>query len=219
MRVKHILLPLKKLITISADDTLGHALQLIEDNGYLSLPVLEGEELLGVLSKQFIFERFFYGEESDRDIYLQRSVRELMVTKLPVIKENALIEQAAEKFFLQKLRFLPVVNEEGKFIGIVTQKEIFKKFVKIFGLRDIRIVVGTFDFKGRLAKLTEVISKSGGNIGSIIQMDTEVMGIQEVVLRIKMEKPDQLPKLLRRLQDNGFLVRDVETEEEQERSK
>jgi len=213
MRVKHVLLPLKKLVTISADDTLGHALDLIEKYGYLSLPVLEGDEFLGVLSRKFIYECFFKSEETDRDTYLQRSVRGLMKTKMPVINENAIIEKAVEKFSRDNLRFLPVVNDEGQFVGIVTHKAIFQEFMKAFGFRDFRIVIGIFDFKGRLAKLTEVISKSGGNISSIVQMDTEVMGIKEIVLRVQMEKQERLPKLIQRLQENGFVVREVEHEE------
>ncbi len=213
MRVKHILLPLEKLITISADDTLEQALHLIEEHGYLSLPVLEGEQLLGVLSKQYIFECFFKSEETDRDIYLQHPVRELMKTKLPVIHEDEIMEKAIEIFFKKNLRFLPVINDEGQFIGIVTHKVIFQKFIQSFGFKNVRIVIGTFDFKGRLAKLTEVIAKAGGNISSIMQMDTAVMGIKEIVLRVQMENTQKLPKLIRKLQESGFVVREVDNEE------
>ena len=64
-----------------------------------------------------------------------------------------------------------------------------------------------------IAKLTEVIAKAGGNISSIMQMDTAVMGIKEIVLRVQMENTQKLPKLIRKLQESGFVVREVDNEE------
>ncbi len=210
MLIKNILMPRKKLSVISAEDTLMHALQLLEQHDYLSLPVLQGNEFLGVLSRKYIFEVFFKTEESDRNAYLQRKVKELIKTKLPVVTEDTLIEQAAFILSTEKIQFLPVVNEQNEFVGIVTHKAIFSSFAKLFGLGDTRIVIETYDVKGRLAKMAEAISKAGGNISSIVQMATEVMDICELVVRIDADQPK---KVVEKLKEAGFTIRQATYEQ------
>jgi acetoin utilization protein AcuB len=206
MLVKNILLPKSKLDTISADDTLANALKLIEEKDYLSLPVMEGSELLGVLSSKYVYEMFFKSEEINREKYLQRPVKELMKIKLPMVLDTMPVEEAAAFLVKHPLRFLPVENENHRFIGIVTYKAILKNFSQIFGLKDTRLVIESYDLKGRLAKLTETIFKAGANISSIVQVDPEVMDLKELVIRVKTDEPK---KIVHKLNEAGFKVREI----------
>ena len=56
MRVRAIMLPFAKLNCISIDNTVEEAIAIIEEHGLLSLPVVDGTEFIGVLSKQVVFE-------------------------------------------------------------------------------------------------------------------------------------------------------------------
>ena len=55
MLVKAIMVPANQLHCISVNDTLDAALSLIENNRLLSLPVVDGKDFVGVLSKQYVY--------------------------------------------------------------------------------------------------------------------------------------------------------------------
>ena len=79
-------------------------------------------------------------------------------------------------------------------------------------IRDSRgdeLTIYTYNFKGTLAKITEVIAKNGGDIRNIIQRDTDVMGLQEVYMRIVCK---DFGKLVKALKKKGFDARVIQNE-------
>ena len=134
MRVRAIMLPFAKLNCISVEDTVEKAIGIIDEHGLLSLPVVDGTEFIGVLSKQFVFEEFFHGEWG-REEFLQKKVREFMRSKIDTMPEDMRIEEAAVRFITSKARFIPVTNEYNQLLEIVTQQAVFKQYQKMFGDR------------------------------------------------------------------------------------
>lgn len=206
MRIRAIMTPLSKLTVLSTTDSAGKALDLIEKNGFLSLPVLEDHRFIGFLSKQFIYETYFKEKQSDFNAFLERPVKDFIHNRVECVKQNLLVEEAADIFFNNKVRFLPVVNDLNEFIGILTQKSLFGVITKVYGLKDPKLSILTDDFKGTLAKIAEIISKNGGNITNIALFDTEVMGIQEISVRIVGK---DIHVIAKKLEDRGFKVRDI----------
>lgn len=51
MRVKAIMMPFSKLACISVENTVEEAMKIIDEQGLLSLPVVDGQQFVGVLSK------------------------------------------------------------------------------------------------------------------------------------------------------------------------
>ncbi|GAU77976.1 CBS domain-containing protein [Fusibacter sp. 3D3] len=206
MRIRAIMTPVNKLLVLSTTDSAGKALKLIEENDFLSLPVAEERHFIGFLSKQFIYETYFKENQSDFEAFLKRPVKEFIHNRVECVKQDLLVEEAADIFFKNKVRFLPVVNELNEFIGILTQKSLFGVITKVYGLKDPKISIFTDDFKGTLAKISEIISKNGGNITNIALFDTEVMGIQEISVRIVGQ---DIHVIAKKLEDRGFKVRDI----------
>lgn len=206
MLIKPIILPASKLTTLSTKDTAQKAIQIIEENGFLSLPVVEGKKFLGFLSKQFIYDEFFKSGETDYNKFFQKTVAEFITTPLEAVKDSTPVEEAAEMFFESKIRFLPVVDNNNNFIGILTQKALFDIIIKVFGLHDAKLVILTSDFSGMIAKISEIIYKHGANITNIVQMDTGLMEVKEISIRVES---NNLDKLVEKLKNNGIKVREV----------
>ncbi len=206
MRIRAIMTPVNKLIVLSTADSAGKALELIEENGFLSLPVVQERQFIGFLSKQFIYETYFKENHADFEAFLKRPVKEFIRNRVECVKQTLLVEEAADIFFKNKVRFLPVVNDLNEFIGILTQKSLFGVITKVYGLKDPKLSILTDDFKGTLAKIAEIISKNGGNITNIALFDTEVMGIQEISVRIIGK---DIRVIAKKLEDRGFKVRDI----------
>lgn len=205
MRIRSILTPVKDLTVLSTEDTAKKAVDLMEAEGFLSLPVVEGKTFIGFLSRQFIYETYFKEKQTDFEEFLSRPVKAFIHNRIDVVKENILIEEAADIFFNNKVRFIPVVNDQDEFIGIITQKALFGVITKIYGLNDTKISIVTDDFKGTLAKITETISKHGGNITNIVHLDTEVMGLREISIRLTAEDTDLIVK---KIEEKGFKVKE-----------
>lgn len=82
MRVKAIMMPFSKLACISVENTVEEAMKIIDEQGLLSLPVVDGQQFVGVLSKQFLFEEFFRNYTGTREEFAQRKVMEFMKTRI-----------------------------------------------------------------------------------------------------------------------------------------
>lgn len=205
MLIRPIILPANKLTTLSTKDTAQKAIQIIEENGFLSLPVVEEKKFLGFLSKQFIYDEFFKSGETDYNKFFQKTVAEFITTPLEAVKESTPVEKAAEIFFASKIRFLPVVDNNDNFVGILTQKALFDVIIKVFGLHDAKLVILASDFSGVIAKISEIIYKHGANITNIVQMETGLMEVNEISIRLEGK---DLEKLVEKLKNNGIKVRE-----------
>lgn len=206
MLVRSIVTPANELMTVSTTDSAKTAFKMIEDNGFLSLPVVDDRKFIGFLSKQYIYDKFFEEKGESLETFLEKPVAEFISEKVETVNEDLSVEEAADLFFNNKIRFIPVIDSYNNFVGIVTQKALFRIITKIYGLKDPKIVILMDDFKGLLAKLTEAISKQGANIVNIANIDTEVMGLQEVSIRVECE---DLDKLVEKLKEKGYKVKEI----------
>lgn len=207
MKVKVIMIPRNKTKCIQADDTIAQALNLIDENGLLSLPVVEGTKVFGILSKRYVYEQYFNEENVDRQEFLGRSVRDFIKTKLVTISEDAQIEDAAQMFIGFKAPFIPVLDKKEEMVGIITSQAIFKEYQKVFGTGEHHtVVLSMHDVKGGFAELAETLAKSGANIKNVRQRDTEILGVQEVTVKIECA---DLEKVVNTLKKKDFNVRQV----------
>lgn len=206
MLVKNIMIPVEKLTVVDLGATIGDTINLIDTNQLLSLPVVTGKSFVGVISKKYIFEEYFKNPE-EKEEFLKRPISELMKTKIAAVKERDLVEVPGQILANHNLQFVAVENEKGEFIGIVTHKAIFRTFNKILGVGHTRIEVTTRDVKGRLATLTDIITKQGVNIISIAEIDLEVMNLREIILRVDTKN---IKALVQALNEGGFTVRRVD---------
>ena len=205
MLVKAIMIPANQLQCISVDNSLKEALHIIDSNNLLSLPVVDGKKFVGVLSKQFVYETYFRNFEGSKEEFLEKKVSEMIKTAIMTIPKDTPIEDAASIFITSKIRFIPITDEDNKLLGIITHQAIFKEYQKIFGNSDENVVtIYCHNFKGALSKIAEIIAKNGGNIKNIVQKDTDVMGLQEVYIRIECKNFD---KIVKELCKKGFDAR------------
>ncbi len=170
------------------------------------MPVVEDKKFIGVISKGLIYETFFKGNETKEE-FMQRPISEFMKTSLETVYKDDLVEVAVHMLNAKNLQFIPVLNSREEFAGIITHKAVFSTLTNVFGFGHTRMVITTHDMKGRLAKLTDIIYKQGGNIISIVEVDIEVMDLRQLVLRVDI---DNVKKLSKKLEENGFRVRRID---------
>lgn len=106
-------------ITLSPEDTLARASQIMSEHRIGGIPIVdEAGFLVGILTNRDL--RF---EAPDG-----RKVSELMTTEnLITAPEGTTLEQAEEIIRRYKVEKLPVVNKNGKIVGLITYRDIIKK--------------------------------------------------------------------------------------------
>ncbi len=118
----------KHKVTYAYDDlSVKEVYDLLEDNHYTAIPILNREGLyVGTITEGDIL-RFIM----DKDLSKHRAEKALIaevdrLRDLEAINTDAKIQDLILKATNQN--FVPVVDDEGMFIGIVTRKEIINYF-------------------------------------------------------------------------------------------
>ncbi|RMG56455.1 MAG: CBS domain-containing protein, partial [Bacteroidetes bacterium] len=106
-------------ITLSPDNTLLDASRIMTENRIGGIPIVDsGQRLVGILTNRDL--RF---EVADG-----RKVRELMTSEnLITAPQGTTLEQAEEIIRRYKVEKLPVVDADGKLVGLITYRDIIKK--------------------------------------------------------------------------------------------
>lgn len=204
MLVRALMLNKENLVTVSSDESLKTALIKIEEHNFLSIPVVDGKSFLGSISKEQIFEEFFKGNYTDKDSFLDNTrVKSIYRNIIPRVSPNDLVERASRVLETFGIPFVAVVNEHSEFEGIVTHYAIFHTFGEIFGINEgHRIAVTAYDIPGQLAKITDIITRAGGDIISFTIVDPKVrLGVKEMVIRVRVL---DFEHLLEKIKDAGF---------------
>lgn len=205
MFVNNLMLPKEKLITASPKDTVKRALDLIEENNFLSIPVAEGNKFYGTISKERIYT-FYFEKSLDKKCLLEEFlVENVMRTDVPQIDPMEQIEEAAHFLETKSTAFVAVVDNYGKFKGIVTHHGIFHQFTELFGLnKGKRVAVIAHDIPGQISKLSKVITENNGDIISFVVVDPKsVTEVKEIIVRITTENFDEI---VEKIKAAGFRI-------------
>jgi len=88
------------------------------------------------------------------------------MSRSPVtVTEEVPIEEAARIMADRQIGGLPVVRG-GTLVGIITESDLFRVFIELFGARQkgVRLTMVVPNQRGELAKVTAAITAAGGNI-------------------------------------------------------
>ncbi len=129
----------KEVVTITPDTSLPEAYKLMTEYRIRRLPVVKGGRVVGIITLGDVKE----AKPSDATTlsiweanYLLEKVRiKSIMTKNPVtVKVGATIGKTAKIMLDQKVSGLPVVDDEGHIMGIITESDIFRLVVQKWGL-------------------------------------------------------------------------------------
>ena len=105
-------------VTISKEETVGDALALMQENKIGGIPVVDaGRRLIGIVTNRDL--RF------QRD--MQRRISEVMTPGDRLVTTHSTdLREAQETLLGSKIEKLPVVDDEGRLVGLITYKDITK---------------------------------------------------------------------------------------------
>ena len=122
----------KDPLTVSPSDTVGQAEELMYENHYRQLPVVENRQLLGIVTDRDI--RSFLAQSSllkpeERGRALGTKVTDIMTAKPLTMSTEDDLREAVEMLIDEKIGGIPVVDETEGLVGIVTYVDILRCFL------------------------------------------------------------------------------------------
>lgn len=126
MNVMKLIVPKSLTAYIDRDHTLRQALEKMRHHGYSALPVLNSlGEYVGTVSEgDFLWsmaDRGEFGMKEQEDIPVSSIIRE---DKFPPLRIDSGMAQVV--LSLMERNFVPVVDDRGKFVGIITRRDVLK---------------------------------------------------------------------------------------------
>ena len=202
------------VMTIDEDTSMMKASEIMKENNIRRLPVIHKGKLVGIVTDRDIKEAS-PSKATTLDVhelyYLlsELKVKDIMSRNVFTIGPEETVEKAAVKMLEHRISGLPVVNDKGKVIGVITQWDIFKVLVSLTGVYrgGIQFAFNLEDRPGSIKEVGDLIRKHGGRMVSILtSYDMCDEGCRHVYIRIKEIPEDKLKALTDDLDKNFILL-------------
>lgn len=109
----------QNVISVSPDTSVDHIIDLMKESHHNSYPVVENDKLVGMVTAFDIVAK-----------KAGNTVDSIMTTKLVVANENLSINDASRVMFRRGISRMPVVDEEGKLVGIITNTDMVRSHIE-----------------------------------------------------------------------------------------
>jgi len=117
-KVREVMTDRPRCVTL--DTPVSEAASLMESENIGSLPVLEGEELAGMITDRDIVVRAVAKGKDPRGM----PVREVVSRELVTVYAEEDLSDALTKMACEQVRRLPVVDEDNRLVGILAQADV-----------------------------------------------------------------------------------------------
>lgn len=214
MFIKNCLTPKSDLIILKSKTTIGEALDKMNEVKLFSLPVVDGNEnFIGIISKQSMFEYL----EKHHEIFSFSHFRNQMIDECIDQSAQVFVDVEKDHFedclpIIVRHPFVPVVDSENKFIGIVKRSAIERALESTFGLGlpGIRFMLAVDDTEGTLLRISEVVYKFKVNILAAVAFEAGEHFVRRILL--KLNPTDKVNEIAEELESHGFRVLEITDE-------
>jgi len=204
----------REIVTIQAEEKAGPALQLMREQGLRRMPVVSASgEIVGMITDRRLLQALAVPVrrgEFRRSVETPPSltVGALMASEVFTCTPDMLLEEAAAQMAFQRVGSL-VVMEESKPIGIITETDMFRIFLRLLGGSEhgLRVTLRAPSFRGIQADIITDIARAGGNLINLANL-TDDQGILMAFKVVDMTKED-LEAVLEELPVEDLDIREI----------
>jgi acetoin utilization protein AcuB len=211
----------KNVITVDENDSMFDATKIMKKKDIRMLPVMKKGKLVGIITDRDL-KRASASDANSLEIhellyFLSKIKLKDIMTKDPItIPSDYTMEEAAEVLLENKISGVPVVDDRGQVVGVITQSDLFKVIVSLTGLkmRGIKFAFQLKDRSGSIKELADVIRKFNGRMATILtSYDGVKAGYRKVYIRMYNIDRLKLEHLKEELKEKGTLLYMVDLRE------
>ena len=214
MIIRHWMTPSPK--TIKPNSLVVEAEKIMYEEDIRGLPVVEeGNRLVGIvtlntLRKVMPSPATTLSEHEAHYLLAKLTVGEVMTKKVITCTPDMPVEEAALLMNRHKISHLPVVEEENRLVGIITDTDILRLFVQIIGVEEgtCRVMITDIPISaGEVEKITRIFTKYGPIICSMVSLIKDDK--RTLLFRIKSDKGGMCANLKSELISKGYKVKEA----------
>jgi len=190
----------KDVVTISPDRSMMKASKVMKDKSISRVPVVDEDgKIVGIISDRDIKDAS-PSKATTLDMhelyYLlsEIKIQDIMTKKPMTIRSDETVEKAAVLMLEGNFGGLPVIDENDKVVGIITDTDIFKVLVEISGVYEggSQVCLQVSTEAGSLTPVLDYLKENNARIMNIMTRNvSESESIKDVYIRIReMEKPE-----------------------------
>lgn len=129
--ISSLIVPRDKVMFVRSKWTLEQALSKLMESGWSSVPVLnDNDKVEGIISKTLILENARLEKVPYYHDFQRKFVNDSMRKDVPTLSEDTLLRYGIE--LLVDWPYLPVINQQKTFAGILTRRSILDHLLKVF---------------------------------------------------------------------------------------
>jgi acetoin utilization protein AcuB len=168
-------------ITIDLNATMQDAIHLLRKHQIRMLPVMENDQLAGIVTDRDL-KRASASDVASLELHelidlISRIKVKMIMTKNPVkVPDDYTIEETAALLFVHNISGVPVVNQAGELVGVITKNDLFRVLISLTGIskKGIQFAFQLMDRPGAIKDVTDIIRDYGGRIASILSTQERV---------------------------------------------
>ncbi len=196
----------RQVITIDQDESLTEAFQLLKENNIRRLPVMHKNKVVGIvtlsdLNKAAPSAATSLSIHEINYLLMKTKIKNILPKdqKVISIRPDSYIETAAKFMRENKVSGLPVIDDKGKLVGIVTETDIFDAMIDILGVKRThsRIDFYVKERPGTLAEIVNMIAEKGKNILNTVAYYDAKRDMYKLIFRLEELEVDDIVKELR----------------------
>ena len=166
----------RKVVYISPNTTIAHAADMMREQELHRLPVIENDQLVGLVTEGTIAEAS-PSKATSLSIYEMNyllnktKVGDVMIRDVVTISQFASLEDATYLMLKNKIGILPVVDNEQLY-GVITDRDIFKAFLEVsgYGEEGVRLRFVTENKVGVLEQIVRLLVEENLNISNTVNI-------------------------------------------------
>jgi len=181
----------KNPFSINPDMPINDVRSLMQKEKVGHLPVLDkSNTLVGLVTKKDLLQAL-PSSATSLDMYeisyliSKMTAKDVMVKSVITVTENEVVEEAARIMADNEIGCLPVMRDK-LLVGIITDTDLFRVFLKAFGVRcnGVRVTCIMKEKPGELARLTHAIAEKGGNIVALVTSEVDELSQRLATIKI-----------------------------------
>ena len=211
MKVKHWMT--KDPITVSPETLAVEAQKIMKENKIRRLPVVEKGKLVGMVTFRNLIEAA-PSSASSLSIHelnyliMKIKVKDLMKKNVITVSPEDTVIDTIVRGVDKGIGGFPVVDEQGRLVGIITETQIARAMIQLFGTETRKeiICLENVDLQpGTFGKIVTRVEKLGINIISMFSLPRRTTNLMRVYIRIKS---GQREEAIEELKKAGYEIAD-----------
>ena len=202
------------VVTVTPDTSLLKIGKLLRDHNVRRLPVVDDRgRLKGIVSDRDVRDAS-PSKATTLDMYemhyllAEIKASAIMTPKPITVKPTDTVENAAMLMLDNKVGGLPVVDDAGDLVGIISDHDVFKALVNITGVREggMQLGLAVPSVQGGMRPVFDILRKRGARILSVLSSNNDA-GERHIFLRIRdMESREAEDELVSEVREKCELL-------------